>query len=251
MNYIYNTRFNPTVSGPLHAGHLYMALVNEVEAHSAGGKFIVRIDDTQGIWRHRLGKNLSEQYCADYQEQLNRFMKIDVWHRQSQLPRPEEIIGVSEFLKSLPKPQWFGGTTQVEWKKESDQKSWQYSPYLTAEKVIWDFWESVNLLIRGDDLITEANLYDYFVEEIGLPRIQQVYISRLMSEDRKNTVSEVDILRHGISKTFGAYKLETQINEFGVEKTLKLLKKSCLIDPDGEFLVENIKSNPVITGLKE
>ena len=250
MKYKYNTRFNPTISGPLHLGHLYISLVNATEAHCNNGEFIVRLDDTQAIWNHRFDKKLREQYNNEYQEQLSRFLKIDTWHRQSQMPSAEEIMGDNPILKALPNPSWYG-TITAQWRALHGQVLWQYSSYLTAEKVIWDFWESVNLLIRGDDLITEANLYDYFVEEIGLPRIQQVYISRLMSEDRKNTVSEVDILRHGISKTFGAYKLETQINEFGVEKTLELLKKSCLIDPDGEFLVENIKSNPVITGLKE
>ena len=65
----YNTRFNPTVSGSLHVGHLYMALVNEVEAHRSGGKFYIRVDDTQDCWVVRLGKKQIDKYYLEYREQ--------------------------------------------------------------------------------------------------------------------------------------------------------------------------------------
>jgi len=54
-----------------------------------------------------------------------------------------------------------------------------------------------------------------------------------------------------ISKSKKSYSLDTQINEFGIDRTLELLKKACLIDPDGEFFADNIKSNPIAKGFKE
>jgi len=78
----YNTRFNPTISGPLHIGHLYMALVNEAEAHHTGGKFIVRADDTQDYWNHWMKKDQQDKYYEEYQEQLGFFMNVDVWELQ-------------------------------------------------------------------------------------------------------------------------------------------------------------------------
>jgi len=250
MKYIYNTRFNPTISGPLHIGHLYIALVNATEAHCSGGNFIIRVDDTQPIWCHRFDQPLRDQYYAQYQEQMGRFMKVDTWHLQSQMPEAKDLMGERgiAILESLPKPHWYG-TFTVMWAAHTDQLVWQYSPYLTAEKTIWDFWEGVNLLIRGDDLLTESNMYEHFVELFGLPRIPQVYIPRLMSPVA-DEVRTVDKIQEGLSKTFGAYRLETQINEFGVEETLHLLKQSCLIDVEGEFLVENLKQNAVIKGFK-
>ena len=40
-----STRFNPSVTGNLHLGHIFTLLVNEYYAHSRGGKFYVRFDD--------------------------------------------------------------------------------------------------------------------------------------------------------------------------------------------------------------
>jgi len=249
MKYKYNTRFNPTISGPLHIGHLYVSLVNATEAHCNNGNFIVRVDDTQEIWAHRFEKKLQDQYYNEYQEQFSHFMKVDVWHRQSQMPSMEEIMGDNPIIRELPKPTWYG-TFTVEWRAHLNQTVWQYSPFLTAEKVIWDFWEGVNLLIRGDDLLTEANLYEYFVDVLGLPRVPHVYVPRLTASTEVE-VTKTDIgIEEGLSKTFGNYRLSTQLDEFSPEEILHRLKQSCLVDPEGEFLVENIKTHPSIKGFK-
>ena len=249
MEYKYNTRFNPTISGPLHIGHLYISLVNATEAHCNNGEFIVRVDDTQEIWNHRFDKKLRDQYNNEYQEQLSHFMKVDTWHRQSQMPSMEEIMGDNPIIKALPKPHWYG-TFTAQWRGLHEQVLWQYDPYHTAEKTVWDFWEGVNLLIRGDDMLSESNLYDHFVELLGLPRIHQVYVPRLAAAASEDVVKTVAAIREGLSKTFGKYRLTTQLDEFSIEEILHRLKQSCLIDPEGEFLVENIKTYPIIDGFK-
>jgi len=242
----YNTRFNPTPTGPLHIGHLYMALVNEAEAHRSGGKFIVRVDDTHVDWIRKLGQKLLDQYSIEYNDQLSRFVKIDIWDRQSCMPAPEEIIGEHPLLAMLPRPRWWGEPGHViEWRTDINQQVWDYSPRPTFEKVVWDFYEGINLLIRGEDMVPEANLYSFFESQLGLLRPHQVYLPRLMTK-RGRELAEL-----GISKTFGTYQLQTQLDKFGTDEVLSLLKNSCLIDSEGEFFVENIKGNPTAGGFEE
>ena len=126
----YNTRFNPTISGPLHIGHLYMALVNEAEAHRSGGKFIVRVDDTNRQWSHRLSWLEQSFYYQQYKNQLSQFMHIDGWTLQSWMDTLEEIIGDNPFLGEFQIANW-DDTITVEWRTAINQKIWQYSPYLT------------------------------------------------------------------------------------------------------------------------
>lgn len=239
----YNTRFNPTISGPLHIGHLYMALVNAAEAHRTGGKFIIRADDTQDLWNHWIKKDQREKYYEEYQEQLGLFVDVDVWERQSQMLTPEEIIGNNPLLQCLPPSSW-GSTMTIEWRADINQRVFQYDLSSVIEKVIWDYWQKVNLLIRGDDLITEAQLYEHVATVLRLAIVRQIYLPKLV------TINLQDDIRSSISKTDRVYSLETQIDTFGVDATMNLLKKSCLIDPDGEFFVDNIKSNPVAKGFK-
>ena len=40
------TRFAPSPTGRLHAGNIRTALVNWLLAHSAGGRMVLRLDDT-------------------------------------------------------------------------------------------------------------------------------------------------------------------------------------------------------------
>jgi len=244
----YNTRFNPSINGPLHIGHLYMALVNEAEAHQSGGEFTVRVDDMQTYWNQRMGQNLVEQHYNEYREQLSRFMTVDVWHRQSQLPDIKEIIGDHYLFDILPdRPLW--KEAEIRWRVEGGQWVWPYSPYATLEKVIWDFWEKINLVIRGEDLITEANLYTFFERQIGLLRPCQVYLPRLSTQLKEN-IGRV-FTSGELSKTIGNFGLLRQIDEFGPEKVLEMLKQSCLIDPEGEFLIDNIKRYPIAEGFEE
>ncbi len=239
----YNTRFNPTISGPLHVGHLYMALVNVNEAHRSGGKFTVRVDDSQAYWQHHMGTKLLEQYYLEYHEQLSRFMKVDLWERQSEMPEAEGIIGNNPFLETIPRQMWQPSPT-VEWKATINQTIWQYSPYITLEKVIWDYYEGINLLIRGEDLVTEANLYEYYGITLGLPRVRQIFIPRLTQPNQQ------DLGWASLSKSAGTYTLEKQLTSFSLEEIIDWLGKSCLIEPKEGFFVDNIKRNPVVQGFE-
>ena len=242
MKYI--TRFNPTIyTESLHCGHLYMALVNEREAHRSGGQFIVRIDDTQKYWRHKLGIELLDQCHDEYYAQLHRFLVIDKWERQSNMPSIETIMDISPLENIVPKPRWFHDLI-ADWVSDPDMAMYPYAPAFTFEKVIWDFYEGVNWLIRGEDLATEVALYDFFADVLGLPRMRQTLLPRLRAKNRG------ELGRTAVSKTLRNYNLSKQIDKFGTEGVLEYLKQSCLIDPEKEFYVENIKWNPTVIGFE-
>lgn len=232
------TRFNPTISGPLHVGHLYVALVNATEAHNSGGEFILRIDDNQDYWRMRLGDKLIEQLTKSYADDLSMFMKIDLVERQSEMPSMETIAPLKEISKWATKPT-FIHDQNAELVYDPEILPYPYAPLFTLEKVLWDFWENVNWLIRGDDILPEFSLYCHYIDLIGLRRVRQTFLPRLKGEK--------DELRD-VSKTFGSYRIRDQVDRLGVDKTLEYLKQSCLIDPKGEFEVTNVKCDPVIVG---
>jgi len=243
---IYNLRFNPTACGNLHMGHLYIALVNEKEAHKSGGEFIVRIDDTQRYWIHHIGKKGMAQYASEYRQQLSMFMTIDKWLCQSTMPSLSDIVGETEIGKITPKQKWFYDII-ADWIPDKNMPVYPYAPYLTYEKVVWDFYSGVNWIIRGEDLVTEAALYNFYVDMIGITHMKQTYLPRLRASGR----GELTGTNINLSKTFTKYILQKQIDLLGVEGVIHWLKKSCLINPDGDFFVDNIKWNPTVVGFTE
>ena len=58
------TRFAPSPNGQLHLGHAYAALVAHDLARAAGGKFLLRIEDIDGV---RSRPELAETFRADLQ----------------------------------------------------------------------------------------------------------------------------------------------------------------------------------------
>jgi hypothetical protein len=151
------------------------------------------------------------------------------------------LIDVSDIVKYFPR-KMFEYDNLPEWTMYPDMEMYPYAPMLTLEKVVWDYMEGVRWLIRGEDLISEANLYSFFNDILGLPRVRQTFIPRLKTQQGGELFT--------VSKSFHIYQLCDQIKEYGANTVLELLKQSCLINPEGEFYIENIKCNPVIVGFK-
>jgi hypothetical protein len=235
----YNCRFNPTISGNLHCGHLYTALVNAREAHKSNGEFILRIDDTQEYWNKQLGSTLVKQLGNDYIDELSQFMFIDKIEWQSELPcfaYTNEVQGLNGWVHH---PSFIHDDVP-EWIPDPNTILYPFTAWYTFEKVLWDYVDKVNWLIRGEDLITEFSLYEFFRDALHLPRVRHTYLPRLRTEEQKELA--------GVSKTFGSYKLCDQLKLFGVDGTLDYLRQSCLINVDGDFEVANIKCRPTIVG---
>lgn len=237
------TRFNPTPTGKLHVGHLYMALVNAVEAHLDGGTFIVRIDDTQDYWLYETGEKETRRLGEEYIEQIGLFTTIDRYEFQSKMPSIRRIMGDNKLLDEIPKQKW-GYESICDWIGDPRMLMYPCAPPLTLEKVVWDFYDGIFWLIRGEDLLTEACLYNWFCIALELPIIRQTYLPRLRAGNRDQLGSTY------LSKTFKNYRLQDQIDKFGVDGTLYYLRQSCLIDPDDDFIVRNIKWNPIVVGFE-
>jgi len=245
----WNTRFCPTITSELHVGHLYTALVNERESHRSGGRFYIRIDDTQEYWRSKIG-SASEIIGKRYISQIEMFMDIDKVEWQSQMPDPKILVGKHQdyiyntIFKNVEKEQMV--YTQIcDWIPDQDMQMYPYTSKFTFEKVVWDFYEGINWMIRGEDLVSEATFYAFFCSLFGLPWVMQTYLPRLRAKGRKELRNTAPI-----SKRCGNYQLSKQIEKLDVDGVIKNLKQSCLINPDGDFFLENIKWNPTIVGFE-
>lgn len=226
------TRFNPTANGPLHAGHIYNALVCQAVAD----RFVLRFDDNQDYWKARLGRVAMEQYAAGQLRDL-RWMGIE----------PDTVTYQSEMENTARRkmarcPHWRATYDHVNDPviiSEPRIEPWGTSFLVTAEKVVFDNLQGVTVTVRGLELLQENALYLHFCEIFGYPQPQMIYIPRLMAHDGSELTN--------ISKTLGEWKIQ-DLRERGVSPgTIYIaLRKSCLIDPDGGWRSGNLKGRPVL-----
>ena len=132
----YNTRFNPTVNGPLHIGHLYAILVNHREAQRSGGKFFFRFDDTQRGWNYNLGSKQVEQYRQLMMDDM-RWLGIEpIYSSQAEImPKVDGML--RDVFGYEPDIEHFFGEYGTEL-AGYDHPFYPYTDRLTAEKVIMD-----------------------------------------------------------------------------------------------------------------
>jgi glutamyl/glutaminyl-tRNA synthetase len=234
------TRFNPTVSGPLHVGHLYMALVNQYEAHSTGGSFLVRLDDNQSYWQWKMGPSSIIAYADLMRKDFDWLgLNIDGW--SSQFYREDESSQMITRLSGggLEVGSWFLHP-EIPETPYTDTKPYPYAAHLTAEKVALDFLDEVTLLIRGEDLLSEYSLYSYFCDSWGIPNPRHVYLPRLRIKGGAD-------VQPTISKTLGNFQI-FKMREAGATQweIVSKLADACLKNPQGAWSIDNIKEHPMI-----
>ena len=231
-----NTRFDPSISGPLHLGGCYMSLVNYHYAKASKGKFYTRFDDQHapslaGIGFERM------TYMADVMQEQLTWLGIDgIYERESKLlpgieqrihelvdfvvPPPQQIYGSHEIT-----PLWIGGHSLV----------YPYTPVLTLHKVFMDHDEGIDILIRGDELMTEVSLYCYYCDLLDWPKPRFVYLPRLRAGSGE------------ISKTVGGFTLgEYMAQGYQPDDILVMLAVACLKNPANGWGLENIKDRPCL-----
>jgi len=227
---MYSTRLNTSVNGPLHLGHIYTGLINESVAHETGGKFIVRWDDSHPIRLVTLGRAKTELILKGQRDDLEWLgFEPDKWIKQSDI-----IDEVHEYLskradvlldKNPPEviPELIG----------NDILLYPLTPMLTAEKVVMDWMEGVNLLIRGIDLLSEYSLYQYYCERFGLPRPKHIYLPRLRWKDGD------------MSKTGGAQTVfDLRRDGYTPQEVLDMVGIACLRNTPNGWTFQNLKSEP-------
>lgn len=241
MGYIaLNTRFNPTLCGNLHIGHIANILVNEYVAHSSGGKFIIRFDDNQEWWKFKLPKRETEEYRKHIMDDVYWMgINVDKWTSQYEL-REESKQLIYEFN---------GGPLQVRDLRNnvmrgpkilySTSTPYPYAPEMTAEAVVLDYMDAITCLIRGEDITFQGSLYWWFCDLWRLPMPQQIYIDRITSL-RDGELTEV-------SKSKGGYELSYfRQKGYTPENIREMLGEICKKDTDGPWSLENLKMKFVL-----
>lgn len=214
----HSTRFNPTVNGPLHLGHLYNILINLEEAHSTGGKFIFRFDDTQWSWNYYLGKDKVQQFKSGMMADLEWLgIRPDLYVSQAEImPKVDGLLrDVFHYQPALEPFANLAGPTLAGCKHHF----YPYTDRLTSEKVIMDMLDGITYLIRGVDLITEDCLYIHYCTQFNIPIPITDYLPRL------------DCGEGEISKTLGTYKLEDfRRVGYNPKQLIYNLAEDCLYD---------------------
>ena len=205
LNFPNNTRFNPTINGPLHLGHLYMILVNEFEAHNSGGEFSIRFDDTQSHWCEKINWQERQHLCEEIKEDLEWLgIKVKYYISQSSMDYDVKRLMYSLCHKvslKIPKSNILDLSSYPDVVQDS-VLYYPYNPYLTMEKVIMDYLQNITLLVRGSDLLGEYSLYSYFREELGFGKIRQIFLPRLSCDADGKTQHN-----SAISKTKKNYRI--------------------------------------------
>ena len=228
-----NTRFNPTVNGPLHIGHLYLALVNAHEAQSVGGKFIVRFDDNHPHMTNVHGWAQTIAWRDAMKHDLGQYVTPDYW--TSEVDYSWRLEQMAEMFKQERQP----FRTHRRWSATihgSDMSYYPYAAVYTAEKVYLDMLEGITYLVRGIDLISEFCLYEYFRIRAGIPYVSHIYMPRLQASSGG--------LLSPVTKTEGNCKLADMTAKHGVDGVMAILRDACLVDREGPFSIANIKSQP-------
>jgi glutamyl/glutaminyl-tRNA synthetase len=245
-----NTRFNPTPSGgSLHLGHLYMILVNRDEAHVNGGKFKIRFDDNQNRWLKAIGRVETDFLVQKMKDELEwvgiepdeyssqQYDFPDI-HKYVRKEYGKEIIHFDECEREDLEMMYYIRAKSyplAENVVEARAQNYPYTPHLTLEKVIYDNLDGTNCLIRGKELITEASLYWYFCQIYNLPFVEQIYLPTLKTPDSV------------ISTSNGNFNLsDMKKNGVKPEFIMEVLKTSCLRDPEGKFIIDNLLAEPIL-----
>ena len=227
---MYNTRINPTTNGPIHLGHLYTAFVNEAVSRETEGRFMVRWDDSNPAWLSEFGQDRMNLIIVGQREDLAWIgLKPYAWTKQSDI-----IDEVHDWINKravvLPDenppstPEIIGGEGLV---------LYPLTTTLTAEKVVMDYMNGINLLIRGVDLLSEYSLYQYYCRLFGLPQPRHIYLPRLRWSGGD------------MSKSRGAQSVgELRNSGYTPKQVRDMIEKACLILPANGWTLGNLKGSP-------
>jgi glutamyl/glutaminyl-tRNA synthetase len=211
-----------------------MILMNERAAHARGWEFIMRFDDDQPNWIDHIGRDAMATHALSMVEDLAWLgIKVDKWIYHS---REHERIDAWIKRLNIPVPNFYPEYWPIMWPK--GRAYYPMTPYYTLEKVLMDWEEQCNWLVRGDELVSEFSLYAYFCRHLGISEPEQHFIPRLIATGGR---------MNEISKTRGNLKVK-EFREMGwtPERVLDLTARSCLVDPAAGWVLPNVKERPVL-----
>jgi glutamyl/glutaminyl-tRNA synthetase len=245
-----NTRFNPTVNGRLHVGHVYVALLNYHAAKSTGGRFVVRFDDDQPHWRIAIGEEAMDRAAGWVKEDLEWLgLTPDLYSSErAERAKNEDWIEQELYLytKILPDRE-IDDFTVMRYQPKIKTHGWPYpyTPYLTAVKVAQDHREGIDTLIRGDDLVDEFSLYCWLCEVAMIPKPAFYYVPRMMRNNGAMGGGLTELT--DVSKMLGGCSVK-EYRDAGWEpgELVEMLAESALVDPKLGWAYENVRKQPVV-----
>jgi glutamyl/glutaminyl-tRNA synthetase len=222
-----NTRFSPSLNGSLHLGHLYMAWVNKAVAQSHGGRFLLRFDD------------LAPRFAGDSVDHMPK------WAAEAESLlcmaglEPDEVTYLSAHLQ---KAQSFPEhvAAQNRWLRAADLEGHHNlpnSPMLVAARVMADIAEDIGIVIRGEELLPELQLYEYLNAQFGGPTREMIYLPRMRVRCNGQVTT--------ISKTYGNLQLRDLFQKAPPETWMRLVLQTILIDPAKPFSWDNLHRDPI------
>lgn len=228
------TRFNPSVNGPLHLGHIYTALVNESFAQEHSGRFYVRWDDSHPLRVEAMGVELISRILEQQRYDMDwlGFTPHDYIKQSKVVDEVRAIISKQSAFRVLrdePEP------ILARLISDGYMMTYPLTSMLTAEKVIMDSRISITHLIRGLDLFSEFSLYQYYCRCLELPQPKHIYLPRLKWQ-------------HGnMSKTLGSLTIANlRHNGYTPEDIRQLLSEACLLCPFDGWHLYNLKPAPYV-----
>lgn len=232
-----NTRFNPSCNGALHLGHIYTMLINEQLAHTTGGTFSVRMDDTslttQTISNNRLADIVRSQ-LADME-----WLRIRTDTITYQSGDQKKVRDKLEDYGYVRRPVKAAKDYKMPYSVRMGNRwiPYPYDPNETAERVVYDYLGKITHLIRGEEFLTEFSLYCLFCEDWNINMPDFVMIPRLVGFHGED-----------ISKTNGGYTIAELRHDGYTQDFIKdMLADSCLEVPPNGWTIHNLKREPRIT----
>lgn len=229
------TRFNPSLTGHLHLGHIYLALVNVHFAESRNGKCILRIDDTSPPVLKLTSEKIESYLTSQTVDLFQLGIYFDAKYNQSGFNNlcdkeisklHKEVLTVDSLDSPLPIFTRMIG------------KNWipmPYYPRQTLERVITDHVMGITHVIRGEEWATEFSLYSHYCELLNYKVPQFIFLPRLSTPDG------IDV-----SKTNGGFQVRKYLLTKSSEEVLELLKESCLRQKWYGWELFNIKPDPIV-----
>jgi glutamyl/glutaminyl-tRNA synthetase len=228
-----NCRFCPNINGGLHLGHLFTLLVNEYIAHTTGGKFYIRFDDTCFV-STRTGKKMKTIFDAQMVDLEWLNIKMDGWIKQSDIIDDVHNILKAKKFEYVEEKEEDGYVVAVTLRQDNSFVTYPYCSRQTAERVVMDNMLDITHVIRGEDFMTEVSYYSYVCQRLNFPIPEFWFLPRLASG------------RGDISKTSGGFTIaEFRANGYTADELKDVLAKTCLANAPNGWNFYNIKHSPV------
>ena len=216
------TRFPPSPTGPLHIGNVRTALFNYLFAKHNGGKFILRIEDTdrarskeefvKGIlggleWLALKWDNeptRQSERTEVYKKYLDKLIKEDkAYISQETEGENKEVIRFRNPNKTVSFSDLVRGEVKFDTTELGDFIIAKNigEPLYHLAVVIDDFESKVSHVIRGEDHVSNTPRQILIQEAIGAPRPVYAHLPLILSSDR----SKLSKRKHGESVSLDYY----------------------------------------------